>query len=150
MRLEVEGPATGIAPAEPQGSEHLRCGRMTGTCMWPGLREGDWVFYAPLPDGPVHDLIGRVAVARAPSGPVAHRIRRVFGGWLVLCGDLSLRPDSPRRREDVLGVAKAVYRPGHGFVDVPARLPVGPLGSAVLGKLARFFTWAQRSATMSR
>jgi hypothetical protein len=126
--------------------------RTHGTCMWPGIREGDLIFYAPLGPEPLAPLVGQIAVARAPFGPVAHRIRRVFGAhgreWVVLAGDLAPE-DSPRRRSEILGLARALYRPGQGFADLPERLEVGPAGGAVLQLLGRFFTWAQRRAAAS-
>ncbi len=152
-RYWAQHPALGLLADAGGGGARtasgLRLTRTHGTCMWPGLREGDLVFYADVPDGPLADLVGRIAIARAHGEPVAHRILRVLGEpgaeRLVLGGDLS-EPDRLRPRRDILGIARAVYRPGHGFVDLPERLVVGPLGRAILGRMARFFTWAERRA----
>lgn len=117
--------------------------------MWPGLREGDRLIFSPLGRDELRGLAGQIGVARSPQGLVAHRIRRVFGlpgrERLVLGGDLS--PDDPvRDRSEILGVAKALYRPGQGFVDLPGPLDVGPAGGAVLRLGGRLWTWAQRRA----
>jgi hypothetical protein len=121
--------------------------RTYGTCMWPGVREGDLIFYAPLGPEPLAPLVGQIAVAQSSIGPVAHRIRRVFGAagreWVILAGDLS-PDDPPRRRPELLGLARALYRPGQGFVDLPKPLNVDPLLAAILQRLGQFFTWAQR------
>ena len=145
--VELLARTGGDAPLTASG---LRLTRTYGCCMWPGVREGDLVFYAPLPDGRLEGLIGQIGIARAERGPIAHRILRVFGGpgneRLVLGGDLA-EADPPRRREDVLGLVKAVYRPGQGFVDLPPRLEIGPFGAAILSEIGRFFTWAARVAS---
>jgi hypothetical protein len=126
--------------------------RTHGTCMWPGIREGDLLFYAPLGPTPLAPLVGQIAVASSPAGPVAHRIRRVVGAAgcerVVLGGDLSAE-DAPRRRGDVLGLARALYRPGQGFVDLPEPSEADPVLAALLQQLARFFTWAQHLASAS-
>lgn len=118
--------------------------------MWPGLQEGDLLVYSPLEASDLGELVGQIAVARSPAGPVAHRIQRVFGAhgreWLVLGGDLS-ESDAPRRREEILGIAKVLYRPGRGFVDLPEPIDVGPIGRALLQRMGWFFTWAQHRAS---
>ncbi len=118
--------------------------------MWPGLREGDLIVYTPLEKADLRRLVGQIAVATSPSGPVVHRIRRVFGARgrerVVLSGDL-LASDPPRSRPEILGVAKALYRPGRGFVELPRPLDVGPAGRVVLHRLGRFFTWAKRQVS---
>jgi hypothetical protein len=128
--------------------------RTYGTCMWPGIREGDLIFYVPLADEALAPLVGQIAVARSSAGSsVAHRIQRVSGPAgrerVVLKGDLAWS-DAPRRRAELLGVAKALYRPGRGFVDLPESLEVGPAGGALLQLLGRFFTWAERRASAPR
>jgi hypothetical protein len=94
--------------------------------------------------------IGQIAVATSPGGPVAHRIRQVLGARgherAILGGDLSAN-DAPRGREEILGVAKALYRPGQGFIELPGPLTVGPMGRVMLQRLGRFFTWARRFAS---
>jgi hypothetical protein len=67
---------------------------------------------------------------------------------VILSGDLSAN-DPPRKRDEILGIAKALYRPGQGFVDLPKPLELGPSGRAMLNRLARFFTWAQHLASAS-
>jgi hypothetical protein len=120
-----------------------------GVCMWPGLREGDMLVYSPLEDGDLVGLVGQIAVASSPTGPVAHRVRSISGSpgkQLILAGDLSAN-DAPRGREEILGVAKALYRPGQGFIELPGPLTVGPMGRVMLQRLGRFFTWARRFAS---
>jgi hypothetical protein len=118
--------------------------------MWPGLLEGDWILYGPLPGGKLGDLVGQVAVAHSSEGLVAHRIVRIFGSpgseWLVLAGDLACSPDRPRPRRDVVGLARAVHRPGQGFIDLPKGQAAGALAGSLLQGAARFFKWAERAA----
>ncbi len=139
----------GVQRGETVTASGLRLTRTYGNCLWPGVREGDVLFYAPLSELPLAHLVGKILIAQAAQGTVAHRLLRALGApgreRVVLGGDLT-GPDAPRRRDELLGVAKALYRPGQGFVELPAPLEVGPLGGALLAKLARFFSWAERVA----
>ncbi len=122
--------------------------RTMGACMWPGIREGDLLFFRPLPAGtPLAPLLGTVALARDGGRIVGHRLLRAFGlpgrERFVLSGDLA-DPDPPRPRETLLGIVRAVYRPGKGFLDPPDARPSGPLSRALLSRVARLATWAAR------
>jgi len=125
----------------------LEAVEIRGGCMWPALREGDWVLMRRSDARGGRIEPGQVAVAHGPSGFVAHRVRELLehpnGTRIVLGGDLSA-DDPPREASEIVGVAEAVYRPGVGFVDLPDPVELNPLGAAVLARAARLWTWAVR------
>jgi hypothetical protein len=126
--------------------ESLGVVEICGGCMWPGLREGDQLLFQPQKASSTFE-VGGIVVARSELGLVAHRVRAVLGRGertkLVLGGDLG-RDDPPRAPEQIVGTAKALYRPGLGFVDLPPRPDVSPLGAAVLSRASQVWSWAVR------
>jgi signal peptidase I len=121
-------------------SERLEVVEIRGGCMWPGLRDGDLVLYRPR--SPLEP--GQIVVARSELGLIAHRVRAVLGARRVVLGGDLRGDDPPRDPSEILGVARALYRPGQGFVDLPARLETSPLGAAVLTRAAQLWSWATR------
>ena len=121
----------------------------TGTSMWPALRTGDLLFGHPLGAGRSFFTLGSVLVVQGPHGLIAHRLVRVAGRTparrFFLAGDLS-GPDLPFAEAEIRGVARARYRKGEGFRDLPPALGLGPLGQRLLTPIARLYNWAHARA----
>jgi len=81
---------------------------VTTNSMGPLARAGD-VFVIESP-GRRRFRFGDVAAAAAGPRAVIHRVVGGRGGLLVLKGDASPRPDAPVRREDVVGLVRALEK----------------------------------------
>jgi hypothetical protein len=127
----------------------------TGVCMWPAVREDDLLLCEPL--GETVPLAGEVLVAHDGEGWVAHRLRRTWRRRgeerLVLKADLG-PADLPRRRSEILGRVLLVYRSHQGLTDVctpvSGELEIGPIGAAILRRVARWHTRARQARNALR
>src|SRR5581483_6595996 len=130
---------------ELPGAPGVMLVQSVGTSMWPALRSGDLVFGHSFRTGETI-APGSVLVVEGPNGLMAHRLEacRTRRGqrWFLLSGDLG-GPDFPVREAHVRGVAEALYRRGSGFLPIPDRLALGPVGRRVVRRLALMWEWLE-------
>lgn len=81
---------------------------VTSNSMAPVAREGD--AFVVVPPGRRGPRFGDVVAVVAGSRAVVHRVVAKGAGFYVTKGDCSPWADAPARREDVLGVARAVEK----------------------------------------
>ncbi len=81
---------------------------VTSNSMAPAAREGD--AFVVVPPGRRGPRFGDVVAVVAGPRAVVHRVVGQRAGFCITKGDCSPRADSPARRQDVLGVARAVEK----------------------------------------
>jgi hypothetical protein len=101
--------------------------------MGPLARAGD-VFIIEAP-GRRRVRFGDVVAAAAGARAVIHRVVGCRGGFYILKGDASPRPDAPVRRADVVGVARALEKRGGRAIRFDTAL--GRLIGPALAALSR-------------
>ena len=107
-------------PTEDARSELMSI-EATGLSMWPMLRPGDRLLFAP--ERPADVRVGAVIVYRGPSGQViAHRlVRKVIGGGRLSFfakGDGSISSDGPLDEAAYIGTVIAVVRRSSRILDL--------------------------------
>jgi hypothetical protein len=107
---------------------------VASTSMAPVARPGDAFVIAPPPGrGPTFgDVVAVVAGSRA----VVHRVVGRRRGLYLTKGDASPHFDSPARREDVLGLARAVEKSDGRVLALDSTR--GRLAGAALASVSRF------------
>jgi signal peptidase I len=76
--------------------------KVTGNCMWPIIRKGDWVIVEPiLTDTGIQ--IGEIILMDRGEDFVVHRLVRINNCEVITQGDWPRLPDPPIKREKILG-----------------------------------------------
>ena len=76
--------------------------KVTGNCMWPIIRKGDWVIVELiLTDTGIQ--IGEIVLMDRGVDFVVHRLVRINGSEVITHGDWTRLPDPPMKKEKILG-----------------------------------------------
>lgn len=86
---------------------------ITGTSMWPLLREGSCRVKLVSARGIALKKGDVVLYRRTDGALILHRIWKITQDGVQTCGDHRWTPDEPIRKEQILAVAQGFYRNGH-------------------------------------
>ena len=76
--------------------------RVTGNCMQPLIRKGDWVTIDPLPAGFLPS-VGDIVLVDRGIDFVIHRVIQKSGEDIITKGDWTKTPDPPINQSQLLG-----------------------------------------------